>query len=113
MAQQPTTDEEVDTAFRQWSWHVETAVRQCISKQHQNDPLRFPQPTLPKKYYGRCQPTRFVTHAAPRAAKHDPTNGYNPPTEATSNKARLKARQTRRIISLLRHLRKNRHETLM
>ena len=37
----------------------------------------------------------------------DPTQGYEPPTEITSNKAKLKARQTRRIISLIRHLRKH------
>ena len=97
---------DIDDAFQRWSKGVEHAIRTCTRLQHQQDPLRFPHPTLPQKYFGRCQPTKFVTHTAPKTAKHDPTNGYNPPTEATSNKARLKARQTRRLSSLIRHIRK-------
>lgn len=98
------TEDDVNNAFHRWSKGVECAVRQCITLQHQQDPIRFPKATLPRKFWGRCQPTQYITHPAPRTAKHDPTGGYDPPVEATTNKARLKARQTRRLASFLRRL---------
>lgn len=102
------TEQEVNNAFARWSKGVEGAVRACIATQHKQDPIRFPLAHLPQKFWGRCQPTKFVSCRAPKTVKMDPTLGYEPPIEVTSNKSRLKARQTRWIISLIRHLRKMR-----
>lgn len=68
--------------------------------------MRHPHAQLPQKFFGRCAQTKWVTNVAPKTIKVDPTKGYEPPNEATTNKARLKARQTRRLISLIRHIQK-------
>lgn len=98
------SEEAVNDAFLRWSKGVEHAVKKCIQVQHKNDPVRFPNASLPGKYFGRCCPTKYVTHTAPRTVRRDPTLGYDPPVEATSSKSRLKARQTRRLISFTKHI---------
>ena len=99
-----STEVEINAACHSWSKGVEDAVRRTIEEQHKLDPLHFPQPVLPRKFYGRCAPTKFVTHTFPKSARFDPTNAYNPPVEATTCKARLKTRQVRRIASLIRQI---------
>lgn len=48
----------------------------------------------------------YVSHVAPKSIKIDRTRAYEPPTEVTSCKARLKVGQVRRLASLLRHSQK-------
>lgn len=104
---QARTHESVDFAFERWSKDVEAALKATIKEQHSHDPIHFPTPAIGKKFFGRCRPTRFTTQTAPKTIKHDPTQAYEPPTEVTSCKARLKVRQVRRIASLLRHCQKS------
>lgn len=106
-SQQLITEPEINQAFENWTAGVEDAVQRCVTKQHQIDPIRFPRPTLGKKCYGRCRETRLIVQTAPRAPKYDPTEGYNPPNEATTCKHRQKTRQVRRLVSLSRHLQKS------
>ena len=101
-------EDEINDAFHRWSKGVEAAVKHCLRLHHSKDPMRYPQPSFPQKFFGRCAPIRFVTHVAPKTIKPDPTKGYDPPTGVTSNKAKLKARQTRRLISLQRQIKKHR-----
>ena len=100
------SEETINAAFASWSKGVESAVQSTIREQHTQDPLHYPRPTLGKKYYGRCRPTRYITHVAPRTVKPDKTDSYDPPTEVTSCKATQKVRQVRRIASLMQHCRK-------
>ena len=98
------TEADINAAFHSWSKGVEDAVKKTVAAQHDHDPLHCPQPVLPKKFFGRCAPTKFVTHTFPKTAREDPTHAYNPPVEATTCKARLKTRQVRRIAPLLRQI---------
>ena len=99
------TEEKINRAFHRWSKGVENAVQKCVQIQHEQDPLHTPKPCLPQKFFGRGAPTKLVTHISPRTIKNDPTQAYDPPVEATSTKAKHKARQTRRLVSLLRQIR--------
>lgn len=95
---------DINAAFHVWSKGVEDAVKKTLAQQHRQHPLHYPQAVLSKKLFGRCAPTRYVSHTAPKTPKHGPTNGYNPPVEATTCKARLKTRQVRRVTSLINQL---------
>lgn len=90
-----------------WSEVIENSICKTLQWMHRQDPLRNPQPKLPAHFRGRCQPPRYVRPTTPRSVKHDWTGGFNPSGEPTSLKTCLKVRQTRRLASLLRQVKKH------
>lgn len=89
-----------------WSQVIEDALNSTLVVTRQRDPLRFPTPSLPKKFRGRCAPPKFLKPTPSRSVKKDCTNLFNPNGEPTALRSCQKVRQTRRIASLLRQLNK-------
>lgn len=46
--------DDMEQALQVWTKHVETAVHRAISKQHCDDPAKFPDAHLHASYKGRC-----------------------------------------------------------
>lgn len=87
-------------ALELWAKVTESAVDAAIRKQHELDPIKFPQKHLPKNCRGRGQ-TRHIKKKpfgdSVRTACH---GQYDPPGEAVNIQLKLVVRQTRRVQSL-------------
>ena len=100
---QITSSQDVTQALEQWSMHVEHAVDLSCKQQHHQDPIAFPWNGLPSRFKGRCQKIQR-SFAQPSSVKDDKPGGYTPPCEIFSLMPRLKTRQVRRLMSLMRGL---------
>ena len=96
--------DEVDTALHAWSQAVEFSVDKTIQHAHRTDPLRNPLPCLPSSFKGRCSKKCLQQSVNPSTLKGDKHGGYEPTSEIFSLKNKHKARQVRRLRSLLRAL---------
>lgn len=93
-----------------WSRTLERALDATIRQMNSEDPVQYPLKNLPRKFQGRCAPPRWIVETPTRSVKNDVTGLFNPASEPTALRNCNKARQTRRLMSLLRQL--NRKITL-
>lgn len=95
-----TTIDSLPDALELWAKVTESAVDATIKEQHANDPVKFPQRSLPKNCRGRAQlktPKKKPFGDAISSACH---GQYDPPGEAVNIQLKLVVRQTRRVQSL-------------
>ena len=97
---------DVDQAFTTWAAAVEHAVDAAVRCQHQCDPIKWPQPSLPRAHKGRCQPPKFRYRQGPCLPRQGRTGDYMPAAECTSVKLRMRVRQCRRVQTFLAGMRK-------
>ena len=102
-----SSSKDVAPALEQWSSHVEHAIDVSIRQQHQFDPVRVPWNGLPTKFKGRCTPLK-QTQPNVTTVRGDRPGGYIPPCEIFSELPKLKTRQVRRLMSLMRGLKSTR-----
>lgn len=71
-----TDDETLDPArlLNQWSHCVEQAVNDTLRHSHTVNPLRYPTPSLPRQFRGRCNRPKQIPISVPRGPRHDVTN---------------------------------------
>ena len=98
------TVEEGDKYLLKWSKAVEHAVSMSLKQQHLLDPVGSPHDGLSDVFRGRCQPRALKPIQTPKTVCDDKHGGFNPPCEILGTKAKLKTKQVRRILSLLRAL---------
>ena len=78
----------------------------ALRQQHEQDPVKYPVPYLPKAYRGRCHPRRVLQRPLAHTLRPGRNGDYAPKEEATSVRSRQRTRQVRRAQTLLRGLRK-------
>ena len=98
------SNDQIESAFKTWSQHVETAVDRALALQHASDPVKFPRNSHHHSFKGRCEfkQHKKITTVVP--VKFDRHGGYTPPSEVYSLKSKLKIRQVRRLLTLQRRI---------
>ena len=94
--------DDLEDAFHVWSKQVEKAIDKAIAEEHHENPLAQCRKSLPMSCKGRCNFKKIFQQDAKPRVKSDRHGGYSPPTEVHSLRSRLKIRQVRRLLSLLR-----------
>ena len=83
-------------AFSLWASHLQAAVDCTLAVSHALDPVRQPQPGLPRSHRGRCQPLRHVARPCPQLARAGRHGDFTPAVEGTSVRLRMRVRQVGR-----------------
>ena len=86
-------------ALKLWANGVEEAVRLSIRQQHQQEPDRFPQPFLPKKFLGRGKDPKVIKIPPKVPIKKACAGQYTPEAEVVTFRVKMKTRQVRRLQS--------------
>ena len=86
-------------ALKLWAMGVEKSVKLSIQQQHQENPDRFPQPFLPKKYLGRGKDPKISKIPPKVPIKQACAGQYTPAAEVVTYRIKMKTRQVRRLQS--------------
>ena len=86
-------------ALKLWAMGVEESVKLSIQQQHQENPDRFPQPFLPKKYLGRGKDPKISKIPPKVPIKQACAGQYTPAAEVVTYRIKMKTRQVRRLQS--------------
>ena len=87
-------------ALKLWAMGVEESVTKAISEQHIENPDRFPQSFLPKKYLGRWKDPKISKIPPKVPIKQACAGQYTPAAEVVTYCIKMKTRQVRRLQSL-------------
>ena len=87
-------------ALKLWAMGVEESVTKAISEQHVENPDRFPQSFLPKKYLGRWKDPKISKIPPKVPIKQACAGQYTPAAEVVTYRIKMKTRQVRRLQSL-------------
>lgn len=96
------TFEDPDQALQDWSPHVESAVDATLKTLHRDKPDQFPQPALPKTFWGRCRPVGVSRAPLTPMIKKAREGDFHPGIAQPIHHIGHLTRQLRRIQSLLR-----------
>ena len=90
-----------DAVFRVWSSNAESIFQEAVAFQHSVNPEDFPLPTIGTKYLGRGTCPKRVTSSSKVKVVNPRQGEFMPCFDPVTNVARQKAKQVRRIDSLL------------